>query len=707
MEELLHRSLQAEQKDTDSPPSKATAFVRFFSGKRPKKDKVPRKKLWFARHKVLTVLLALAVIAAFLLYKIKFSASKAAANGYQYVRTTTLSKTSLENSVTVTGTVASGSVASVTVSDNAKTYKVSEVNVAVGDHVNTGDVIAKLDTADLEKSIANATTSFNDTLQAAQLSYTRAKDSYDTAITRHDNTLIDLQTKIDQAEEALSAAQDEQKRAEDSYNSAKSNVDSCSSTVGNLQSAYEACTTQVNTAKAAYDAAVDALASAAQSLNDAGRSYTNAYLTYMGTNQSDTSALDTAKSALESAALTLESAWAAYGSGTITTLTPSTTNARTVAATTAPTIAEANAQLTSIGLSLSAPTASGLIDAYNTGTDALITAESSATTAANGKTYDQIINDYTTAQNALTSAQKELTQAETARGTADKSVESAGQSVKSAKSAYDEEKNYSTLKNLKQSLEDAATQLTQARRTPDTLTTLQSTLADCTLTATASGTVTALNATVGSACTATVATIQDTEGLTVEVTIPANEVTNVSTGMTCYITSDSTGDSQISGTLTQIDPVANDKGTFGAKVTVNGDSENLKIGMQAQVEILQNQTDDVFAVPTDAIATAEDGACYVYRKTGGEGTALTFEEVTVTTGASNDYYTEISGDDLKEGDVIRSSADLTQGIETSGSTDSSANAFGGAMMGIGGGGAPADGDGAMPGGGAASQGGGM
>lgn len=61
-------------------------------------------------------------------------------------------------------------------------------------------------------------------------------------------------------------------------------------------------------------------------------------------------------------------------------------------------------------------------------------------------------------------------------------------------------------------------------------------------------------------------------------------------------------------------------------------------------------------------------------KPAGEGTDMTFEKVTVTTGDANDYYTVISGDDLKEGDVIRSSADLTQGIVT-GSSDDSADFF--------------------------------
>ena len=46
---------------------------------------------------------------------------------------------------------------------------------------------------------------------------------------------------------------------------------------------------------------------------------------------------------------------------------------------------------------------------------------------------------------------------------------------------------------------------------------------ECTLVAETSGTVTALNATVGSVCDGTVATIQDTEDLVVDITISEDD----------------------------------------------------------------------------------------------------------------------------------------------------------------------------------------
>src|SRR5699024_980222 len=156
---------------------------------------------------------------AAILIRLLTRAVPASGTTYQYVRTTTLTRTSLEDSVTVTGTVASGSEASVTVADNAKTYKVATVEVEVGDTVQAGDVICTLDTSDLEKQSDSAELSYSDTLQSAQTTYDRALESYEVAVVKHDNSLIDLQENIDKADENLTKAQenlDSAKSARDS-----------------------------------------------------------------------------------------------------------------------------------------------------------------------------------------------------------------------------------------------------------------------------------------------------------------------------------------------------------------------------------------------------------------------------------------------------------------------------------------------------------
>lgn len=559
---------------------------------------------WFGKHKKLTALLLVVLIAAMLVLRAVLGGKRAAGTTYQFVRTTTLQKTDLTDSVSVNGTVKSGYEASVTVADSAKLYKVSEVKVAVGDTVKKGDVIATLDTSDLEKQIESAEESYSDTLQSAQTSYDRATADLETSTVQHENNLIDLQAKIEQADKSLQDAKDSLTTAQENERKAQGTYDSAVSDYNTLKSAYDSASASISTYTAALNSAADAQNQAISALNSAIAAY-----------NADSSEAN--KNAMNTASDNLTAAQKSYQ--------------------------DAQSSLTNAQNSCSAP---------SLGLYGFSSIESALKQADTTKT--QAENALESAKNAVESSAKQIDTCE--------------QQVKSAHDSYDQEKNYSNLLNKTQNVEDSATKLEQAQRTPDNLETLRSTLDDCTLTATMDGTITALDATVGSVCTGTVATIQNTDALVVEVTIPANSVPKLSTGMTCRITSDATGDAIINGTLTQIDPVANDNGSFGAKVMVNGDDGGLLIGISAKVEIVVNEKNDVFTVPRDAVGTADDGSSYVLRQTGGEGVDMTFEEVPVTTGDTNDFYVEITGSDLNEGDVIRATADLTQGIETSDST---------------------------------------
>ena len=496
---------------------------------------------WVKRHKKLTIFLVVVLVVALIIVNVMGKVGKAAAaSSYQFVRTTVLTKTTLSDSVSVTGTVKSGSSASVTASDSVKTYKVTAVNVAVGDTVKKGDVIATLDTADVEKQIANAQLKLSDTQTDAQKSYTQAVE--------------------DQATD-LASAQEDLDKAQKDYD-----------TLG-LDDYYGSMSDGSNSGKTNREVITEVYNRFAEEI--AGYENTLANLRIQLTQAQQDGDADRA----------------AGVQGQIDDYTNREN------------IAKGQCSIPELGLQ---------------GFDAV----------------SQVYGKIEQYQQALEKAQQSY----------QKSATSASRSVDSAE-----------------------TKLEQSQREDDTLTKLQATLEDCTLTATMDGTITALNATVGDVCSGAVATIQDVDDLTVEVTIPASSVGKLKTGLQCNITSDATEDA-VTGTLTRIDPVANDNGSFGATVTVNGQDSGLLIGISAKVEIIVSEKNNVFTVPRDAVGTNDDGSTYVLRKTGGEGVDMTFEQVTVTEGDTNDYYVEITGDDLNEGDVIRATADLTQGIETS--TDS-------------------------------------
>ena len=226
--------------------------------------------------------------------------------------------------------------------------------------------------------------------------------------------------------------------------------------------------------------------------------------------------------------------------------------------------------------------------------------------------------------------------------------------------------------NAKEAYEDSL-------ESSDTLDDLYEDLENCSLKAETSGKVTALNVSVGDTPSGVIASIQDTDALIIEITIAEADINDVSLGMTCHITSDAT-EGEIKGRLTQIDPISSQGGVFGAEVTVLDENTGLLVGMNASVDIVLSSTDNCFTVPYDAVGNDENGD-FVYRSTGGEGVDMTFEQVYVTTGEQNDYYIEISGNGLNEGDVIRASADLTLGIE---STEEQNSDFASMMGGMGG-----------------------
>lgn len=517
---------------------------------------------FLARHKLAAGLAVILIAGAGPAIRF-FAAAKAApgsAGGYSFIRTTVLARGSLDETVSVTGTVESADTSSVTYSSAGMGMapKIKTVHAAVGDTVKEGDVIVTLDTADILESIAKEKKTLAEQTASAQESYDEAAAAYD---------------------EAAAAAVGYE------------------STVAQARTAYE-------TAKAAYDTAAVSVAA------------------YQTDYDAKLSAQQTAGAAYNNASTALDAANGSYQS------------ARQAA----------DAEPENTALAAAAQTARAALEQAQAAADAARTVYENAVSAAE-------------------ESQRLLEEKKQVCG-----YESLSQQYQQARQTYETAR--STLDRYEESVTSCKKQMAQAKEqlknaaTSDTLESLYDQLEACELKAETSGKVTALNARVGDTPSGAVATIQNTDSLKISVTIPESGINKVAVGMPCRITSDAT-EGEIAGTLTQIDPVAGQNGSFGAEVTVTGNAAGLLIGMNAAVEIVQSSTADCFTVPLDAVGNDGDGlGDYVYRKTGGEGVDMTFEKVYVTTGAQNDYYTEISGSDLAAGDVIRASADLTQGLET-------------------------------------------
>ena len=167
------------------------------------------------RHKkaLIAAVLILAVAVAGLWYfRMRRPALPAAVQGGSYVRTVTLQKGNLDDSISASGTVESSDVSNVTTDLK---YTVKTVNVQVGDMVEAGDVICTLDTESLEKSIEKAKEALADSMAQAEKTYQKAQES-----------LAEAQTKTSEAKTDMDEAQSAKDDAWSAYDSACSKVSS-------------------------------------------------------------------------------------------------------------------------------------------------------------------------------------------------------------------------------------------------------------------------------------------------------------------------------------------------------------------------------------------------------------------------------------------------------------------------------------------------
>lgn len=118
------------------------------------------------------------------------------------VSTTKLAKTTLQDTISVSGTVKSDNSCNVY---TTLTLPVKTVNADVGDTVKKGDVLAVLDTAGLEKDVEQQQYTVEDAEKSAALALEQAQSNYNNALYLYNNG---LNTNIVTAEANLKTAAD-------------------------------------------------------------------------------------------------------------------------------------------------------------------------------------------------------------------------------------------------------------------------------------------------------------------------------------------------------------------------------------------------------------------------------------------------------------------------------------------------------------------
>jgi len=143
--------------------------------------------------------------------------------------------------------------------------------------------------------------------------------------------------------------------------------------------------------------------------------------------------------------------------------------------------------------------------------------------------------------------------------------------------------------------------------------------------------------------------MDDFSKLLVDVEISEVDINRIKVGQDVLLTFDAIIDKDYHGEVVEVSPVGMpDQGIVNFSVTVELEDHDYQVkpGMTAAVSIVVTQLEHVLTVPNRAVRVV-DGARVVYTLTGGQ-----LNMVEIQLGDSSDLYSEVTGGDLKAGDVV-------------------------------------------------------
>lgn len=637
------------------------------------------------------------------------------------VSTETLQQMDLQNTVSLTGVVESETDRKVY---STLSYLVESVNVQVGDVVQAGDVLAQLDTEQLEMDIAQqqAAVDASNSQSAHQIEVNRK--AYENAVENYENGLdsnaISAESGVNQAESSLT-------QAEYGVDSAQLQVDAAEAAVRDARENYYITRDQLNgnvdDAREALDDAEDALAEAEAAYNEAvanAESQTAAEIARIeqsmeqldanyATAQKQWAQLDetlyadykdAADKASEKADLLKQAQEELAKDPENSDLQQKVENAQkeyddarklsdeaaqihltekekyqAVEYSYNQQKATLENQLANAGSSSAAQVSaaqSGVASAQ-TGVASAEAQLDAARDARNGSTLTQLEQGIDTARRSVDSAELQEDIAKAQQDAAEQSADTAKQQQAATENSIAQQ-----IDTLKDNLIGSQIAAQSTKSQEIAIQSLQDTLADATITAPVSGVVTAVYAEEGQPGNGLLFVIEDTDALKITTNIREYDVGNIEVGMPVVIRSDATGDKEISGTVTYIAPAANktengntltaDDSTveFEAEVQVNDADSGLRIGMNTRLTVLLEERSDVYGVPYDSVVEKADGSEVVYAvepSSEKEGSYVV-TEVPVTTGLETDFYIEVSGDGITDGlSIVSDPQSVAPGME--------------------------------------------
>ena len=594
---------------------------------------------WPGRIAILTLVLAIGGGATLVMRGNQPQASAAP-------RTATVTRGSITQTVSISGSVNAQGQARLAFKTGGR---IANLMVSVGQTVNAGQVLAQLDTTDLQTAMTNA-----------QQQLANAQASYDKQLL----SAQQAQRSLDQARQTavtdLANAQASLNKLKANYASAKTNFasygDSALAGISAFQSSLDTMQTQVDAIIAEMRTVVGG--GDTGDLRNALNAITNANSPALQNAHSNSVTLlspaiadyQNARTAVQQATTDYDTA---YTAGNDTTAQWSSWQA-----------AQANYTLAASRLSSAVDTTASILASLST---AVTTAQASLNTQQTRdlhNPFDKWRADLSTLygvvtfqQQSVSTAKLKLTQAGSSLSTFNDiiggSLATAAQNIVTT-----QQRDQQSIENAQNSVANTPFNLQSAQSSIDTanngVATAQTNLDAALLTAPSSGVVASIANQVGEYVSgggnsnSAFIVLTNTNALVLHGTVGEADISKLKLGQVSNITIDALSGSKMTGRVTSLDPVATiSQGVpvYGVDIAIDVPASTVKAGMSGTASVILASKQNVLIVPNTAIRTVNGQRGVTVLK---DGESV---DTVATFGIANDTSTEVvSG--LSEGDVI-------------------------------------------------------
>lgn len=608
------------------------------------------------------IIIPVSIIAGIAVIGLAVSTVNGAASA-TYLSTTEIQMKSLENKISVGGTIKSAESKKVY---SQLTYPVEKINVSIGDTVKKGDILCTINTEELQQQILQQQASVESSGISSEYNLSEAEERYAEALSQYENgenaSLINAQKVIDQAKKNLEDA----KRQEEvgvnfslpsSVESAEANVTSAKANYDNAVKAYEKAVQELEpehyptNIRTVYDSLEEykknyelvRLNFMIPELEEAEQKYSNAYGEYKRAKDAYEIALNTE---WEDKTLAEETFQKAQNKFNEIKQKYEAVKKKYDLENLKEQIKEAEKQL------------KALLEPLESAKDSAETVMENAKLA-----YDRAVSE-------LESLKKQNGNTQEGYGIAVKNAEEA---LETAKKDYE-----NTVKQVESELASLKKQAEQQRtisglNDPQViiLQNYKNKLEYAVIKAPCDGVITEVNAEEGAVPTGALFVIEDLDNLVVSASAGEYDISYIEEGMPATIRCDAVGGANYDGKITNVNPTSentlqgssNTGVSYRIEADIDGEDGKLRVGMSAKVDIVSESRDNALAVTYDALTTDENGNDAVFLAEKGEDGVYHARLVTVEIGLETNYEVEIISSELNAGmKVITDTQNVSDGM---------------------------------------------